>query len=367
MCIISTAKDGTLQLEDEPMKQIEQIDQPLVVVAIAGLYRTGKSYLMNCLAGETKGFPLGNTTESETKGIWAWCRIHPIINNQVLLLLDTEGLGDIAKGNNDHDNKIFVTAALLCNVLVYNMMSTFNQDAIEKLTFISEMSKHIIFANGGNNTDEKFDLILPTFVLCLRDFSLDMKKDGRNLTQDEYLEDCLELKPGRGKEIEKFNRPRDCIRRYFPKRKCFTFDRPGSRAVMKRLETARKEELSEDFLEETEIFLQYMYNCKPKVILGSKPFQGKMFKKLAETYISDIRSGVIPDVDDAIQMVANMENERMANIAVEEFKAKLQAIQLPILQVQKFSNLYTDIQNAILANFRSEAMFESEKFEKRAL
>ncbi|XP_053376333.1 guanylate-binding protein 4-like [Mercenaria mercenaria] len=247
------------------------------------------------------------------------------------------------------------------------MMSTFNQDAVEKLTFISEMSKNISFANGEIKSDKKFDLILPTFVLCLRDFILDIQKDGEEITPDEYLEDCLELKPGKGKDIEKFNRPRECIMRYFQKRKCFTFDRPGNRRVMKRLETARKEELSEDFLQETQLFLDYVYNCKPKVLLNSKPVRGEMFATLATSYIDAVRNGAIPDVDNAIQMVAKIENKRMANVAVEEFKAKLRLIELPILQVRDFNQLYEAIQNASLANFRREAVFDAEEFEKRAI
>ena len=55
-------------------------NKPLVVVAIAGVYRSGKSYLMERLArasgvvGQGSGFPLGSTVQSKTKGIWAWLR-----------------------------------------------------------------------------------------------------------------------------------------------------------------------------------------------------------------------------------------------------------------------------------------------------
>ena len=44
---------------------------------IAGKYRTGKSYLMNRLAGGNSGFGLGATIQSETKGIWMWAKPHP--------------------------------------------------------------------------------------------------------------------------------------------------------------------------------------------------------------------------------------------------------------------------------------------------
>jgi hypothetical protein len=40
---------------------------------------------------------MGSSIDSCTKGIWAWCRPHPKKQNEVLLLLDTEGLGDATK------------------------------------------------------------------------------------------------------------------------------------------------------------------------------------------------------------------------------------------------------------------------------
>ncbi|XP_053391637.1 guanylate-binding protein 2-like [Mercenaria mercenaria] len=231
------------------------------------------------------------------------------------------------------------------------------------------MSKNIIFA-CEENADEKFDLILPTFVLCLRDFILDSEKDGQVLTADEYLEDCLQLKPmppNGKKDVEKYNRPRECIRKYFPKRKCFTFDRPGYKSDMKRLETAKADELFDDFLKETEQFLSYVYNCKPKVLLSSKPVRGKMFVTLATSYIKAISNGAVPDVDDAFQTVAKIENERMAIEAVKDFSVRVQDIELPVLHIHEFDKIYGDIQNASLAHFRSEALFESEQFEKEAL
>lgn len=44
-----------------------------------------------------EGFPLGSTVRSETKGIWMWCVPHPLKPNHTLVLLDTEGLGDVEK------------------------------------------------------------------------------------------------------------------------------------------------------------------------------------------------------------------------------------------------------------------------------
>lgn len=49
-CLITTDKHGKLQVNKDVLTQVEELDGPMVVVAVAGLYRTGKSYIMNRLA-----------------------------------------------------------------------------------------------------------------------------------------------------------------------------------------------------------------------------------------------------------------------------------------------------------------------------
>ena len=48
-------RKNKLSVNPKALKILDQISQPLVVVAIAGLYRTGKSYLMNRLAEQNHG------------------------------------------------------------------------------------------------------------------------------------------------------------------------------------------------------------------------------------------------------------------------------------------------------------------------
>lgn len=55
VCLIDTESDGKLCVQQSALQILQQIQQPVVVVAVVGLYRTGKSYLMNRLAGQQKG------------------------------------------------------------------------------------------------------------------------------------------------------------------------------------------------------------------------------------------------------------------------------------------------------------------------
>jgi hypothetical protein len=52
---------------------LSKIPKPLAVVSVAGLYRTGKSYLLNrILLNRNNGFGVGPTINPCTKGLWCW-------------------------------------------------------------------------------------------------------------------------------------------------------------------------------------------------------------------------------------------------------------------------------------------------------
>uniref|UniRef100_A0A8C5RA80 GB1/RHD3-type G domain-containing protein n=1 Tax=Leptobrachium leishanense TaxID=445787 RepID=A0A8C5RA80_9ANUR len=148
ICLIENRETGDLAVNPKAEGILSQINQPVVVVAIVGKYRTGKSYLMNKLAGKRNGFALGATIQSKTKGIWMWCLPHPKKPGYTLVLLDTEGLGDVEKGDSTNDAWIFSLAVLLSSTMVFNSVGTIDQNAMER--------QHL----GGREFDIKCDLLI---------------------------------------------------------------------------------------------------------------------------------------------------------------------------------------------------------------
>uniref|UniRef100_A0A8C5YYV2 Guanylate-binding protein 4-like n=1 Tax=Marmota marmota marmota TaxID=9994 RepID=A0A8C5YYV2_MARMA len=207
ICLVENWNEQ-LTVNSEALRILEKICQPVVVVAIVGTYRTGKSYLMNQLAGQNHGFPLGSTVRAETKGIWMWCVPHPSKPNHTLVLLDTEGLGDVEKGDPKNDSWIFALAVLLSSTFVYNSMGIIDQHALEQLHYVTELT-HLIRAKSDPTPDEvedssEFVSFFPDFVWTVRDFTLELKLDGHPITEDEYLENALKLISGLGTLVETY-------------------------------------------------------------------------------------------------------------------------------------------------------------------
>ncbi|XP_012320232.2 guanylate-binding protein 3 isoform X1 [Aotus nancymaae] len=347
ICLIENT-NGRLVVNPEALKILSAITQPVVVVAIVGLYRTGKSYLMNKLAGNNKGFSLGSTVISHTKGIWMWCVPHPKKPGHTLVLLDTEGLGDIKKGDNQNDSWIFALAILLSSTFVYNSMGTINQQAMDQLHYVTELTDQIQSKSSPGENDYEiedsadFVSFFPDFVWTLRDFSLDLEVHGQPITADEYLEYSLKLKQGTSEKDKNFNLPRLCIQKFFPKKKCFVFDRPVNGKKLAQLEKLHDEELDPDFVRQVADFSSYIFtNSKTKTLSGGIKVNGPRLESLVLTYVNGISSGDLPCMENAVLALAQIENSAAVQKAIAHYDQQMgQKVQLPTETLQELLDLH---------------------------
>ena len=118
-------QDERYEVNAETVRWIEEHDKPIVVVACAGKYRTGKSFLLNRLAKAEGGcgFGVGNSVQACTKGLWIYKEFFPSDDgSKSLLFVDTEGI-DALDANDTHDVRIFTLALLLSSAFLYNSVS----------------------------------------------------------------------------------------------------------------------------------------------------------------------------------------------------------------------------------------------------
>ncbi|XP_053378102.1 guanylate-binding protein 1-like [Mercenaria mercenaria] len=191
-------------------------------------------------ASDKSWFETGHTTKAVTKGIWVMCRPHPTQEDQVLVLLDTEGIDDPDKIFN---NKIKTSIKVSCS----------------------------------EEDDSILDFFFPNFVLTLRDFTL----ETNNEDDDTFLENNLELeqhkkmKKGKQEDLDEHNLPRILIRRYFKNRKCFRFRKLVKQDLLKELMTLSENSLKTEFRETLDKFRNYIFSCKPKLLKSGKAINGR--------------------------------------------------------------------------------------------
>ncbi len=119
---------------------------------MAGMYRTGKSYLLNRMllnlkpGGKRRGFGVGPSINPCTKGLWLWGT--PVRGTTSdgkpvnVLVVDSEGIGGLDEDNN-HDMRIFSLALLLSSYFLYNSVGSIDENALSSLSLVVNITKHI--------------------------------------------------------------------------------------------------------------------------------------------------------------------------------------------------------------------------------
>ncbi|KAF1785251.1 GB1/RHD3-type guanine nucleotide-binding (G) domain [Phytophthora cactorum] len=242
---------------------LEKVKTRLVVVAVAGLYRTGKSFLLNMLVKgvsgsrqEQSGFAVGGTVNACTKGIWMW--ESPSLWTMTPACCSSTPK-DSARVDREqtHDTRIFALALLLASNFVYN-------------------SRGVIDAAR----------VFPSFMWVVRDFTLQLLDNGKPISSKQYLENAL--KPTGGYAMTQY-----------------------------------RTELRDEFRTSFESLHKRLFGkAKPKSMFG-KPLNGAMFVNLAGSYVEALNSGKAPVISSAWSRVVQAQCHDALEDAVERYKAEL--------------------------------------------
>ncbi|XP_067318556.1 guanylate-binding protein 1-like [Anolis sagrei] len=216
--------------------------------------------------------------------------------------------------------------------------------------------------DGGLEDSIEYLRFFPSFVWTLRDFTLQLKLNGKPITENEYLENALKLKKGDTPDVQLFNLPRKCIRFFFPTRKCLIFDRPTSRKNLHRLEQMEESELEPDFVEQANQFCNYIFwTSKEKTLPGGHVVTGHLLAKLAESYVETICSGKVPCMESSVLALAEMENTAAVEEAVSCYEKLIgQRLSLPTESIQELLGVHAECEKEALQVFMKRAFKDDE-------
>eukprot|EP00899_Mesostigma_viride_P008802 jgi/Mesvir1/17923/Mv12986-RA.1 len=334
--------DGKFRLGQEAVDALKAVHGPVGVVSVCGRARQGKSFLLNQLLGRSSGFVVAPTHRPCTKGLWMWSA--PIPQKTAdgtpyhLILLDSEGI-DAYDQTNTYSTQIFSLAVLLSSMFVYNQMGGIDEAAIDRLSLVTEMTKHIhVRASGGEEGKDagpasaaELSVFSPSFLWLLRDFYFDLRDpDGRELTPKDYLETALMPTPGMGPAVAAKNQIRESIRQLFPDRSCFTLVRPvNDERDLQDMENVGHGKMRPQFLAAMEQLTRFIFaRARPKAMNGVN-LSGSMLAELAGAYVCAINKGAVPTIATAWQSVSEAECLRAHDAGLHAYDENLDTSVVP--------------------------------------
>ena len=318
-------KKGRFSVNPAAARFLESLGPlPLAPVALAGPYRHGKSFLLNRVILQNDpgtGFTVGQTVNACTKGLHLSTKILPASNSSDgdygILVIDTEGLGAMT-ATDSHDARIFSLALLLSSMFMYNSKGTIDQPAINNLSLVANISKHI---QCGKDYLSSF---LPSFLWVVRDFALDLVDEhGQEIDQKDYLEQALRPVPDAPEEK---NRVRASLCNYFKHRDCIVMSRPADdESVLKNLNAQPNDALKAEFMAQAKGLRDKMVvQARPKQACGTA-LTGKLLVRLATVYCDAINSGAAPAIQDSWTLISKDECSKAVEAAIRAFDEHLAA------------------------------------------
>lgn len=315
---------GKFRMDPEAVATLQLVKEPIGVVSVCGRARQGKSFILNQLLGRSSGFQVASTHRPCTKGLWLWST--PLKRTALdgteynLLLLDSEGI-DAYDQTGTYSTQIFSLAVLLSSMFVYNQMGGIDEAALDRLSLVTQMTKHIrIRAAGGRTTSAELGQFSPIFVWLLRDFYLDLVEDNRRITPRDYLELALRPVQGSGRDIAAKNEIRDSIRALFPDRDCFTLVRPlNNENDLQRLDQISLDKLRPEFRSGLDAFTKFVFErTRPKQV-GATVMTGPVLVGITESYLDALNHGAVPTITSSWQSVEEAECRRAYDHAAEVY------------------------------------------------
>eukprot|EP01029_Cantina_marsupialis_P028350 TRINITY_DN776041_c0_g1_i1.p1 TRINITY_DN776041_c0_g1~~TRINITY_DN776041_c0_g1_i1.p1 ORF type:complete len:809 (+),score=197.92 TRINITY_DN776041_c0_g1_i1:125-2551(+) len=324
--IVEGAKNQ-FEVSAEAKKFLSEIDGKIAVISVAGLYRTGKSYLLNKLMelnGLNGEFRIGTTVNSCTRGLWI-PKKHIKVGDTSLIFLDTEGLGSTDRSKS-FDCRIFSLAILLSSQFILNTRGVIDGSTLENLSLIAQLTKHIQSTqSGGKGSD--FQDFFPSLMWVVRDFSLRLETtDQGKMTPKMYLENALKPMEGYEDEILRHNQIRSTLRNFFPNRDCSLLIRPvADEQVLKNLNEVEFSSLRPGFQKQVTALNKKIIEgacASPKMMFGHT-VSGEMLSGLAESYVEAMNTGAVPTINNAWSRVLAQQNQKALANALECYEIEI--------------------------------------------
>lgn len=189
---------------------------------------------------------------------------------------------------------------------------------------VTQLSKNVILSDNTDlkNNEQNLYRFMPKFLWLLRDFVLEPEdQNGKKLTPNQYLEDCLLQQNTQVKSSEGSKKVRRSLLKYFKNRECFTMVRPAKQQTdIQNLNYIPSYSLRRQFIDGVnKLRKMIIKNAGPKKY-EETPLYGNSIVSMLESYVNSINKGSIPSIKTAWESINDDEGVFAYQRAVEEYE-----------------------------------------------
>ncbi|XP_027527840.1 guanylate-binding protein 4-like [Neopelma chrysocephalum] len=336
ICLVENSREKGLVVQPKALQVLLGLKQPVVVKADTQFYSEGKSYLRSRLRTP-----------------------HPHLSDHTLITLYPEDQL-VCEGDPKNSRWLLVLTLLLSSSLIHTSYGGIDQWDMDRLRYrggcgtplggsltrrfltwprwLSKLPQLIRYKEspgGGADLQDshRFALFFPNFIWEVEDCAQELEgKDGHGISDDEYLERALRLQPGTNPKAQQHNLTRECIRQFFPGRRCFKF------------------------LEEPEEEFEFPWEEMPrKTLPGGLVVTGELLGRLAEIYVGQIRAGAVPCLERAVRDLAPVANAAAVKAAVGLYRERMERLELPTDTATEMLQLHGRCEREALELFMERA------------
>lgn len=316
---------GNYRVDEQALEWLRAQHEPLGVLACAGRYRTGKSYLLNRIMGQRGAFRVGETVQACTRGIWLHRRLLRA-DGCAFVVIDTEGI-DALDADNTHDARIFTLGLLLSSMFLYNSMGALDESSMQTLALMTKVSQCVRASAEEDSHDDVGALAeyMPHFLWVLRDFTLRLTdREGNPIEPQEYLEEALQVREGMASDRESVRRH---VREAFRERSLFTLPRPAADDHIASLDSNPRYASPHFNARVSELRAFLSKRMRPMAARGST-LSGPMYAALVEHLVGEMgaEQGRVPVIRDAWSLMEEARIREAVTRALDTFRVATDAL-----------------------------------------
>ena len=259
--ILVPGEDGRLALDQDALRSVLMQDDvrhlPVVVVAVAGAFRKGKSFLLSLLlrflerggaAGwqgapdePLAGFAWRYGRQRHTVGIHMWsrptCVQLPSGEQVAVVLMDTQGTFDDRTPVAENAT-VFALSALMSSVQIYNVSRSVSTSDLQHLQLFSEFGS-LAVAEGRGAAFQRL-------LFLVRDWQCPTEAPYGSEGGRRVLRDVMDSPPGAPEELR---RMREHVRQCFSDIDCYLLPYPGKQVATSEMFAGCPSDIDAEFLE----------------------------------------------------------------------------------------------------------------------